>query len=108
MNDSDKPKPQPPQARPQGPNIQIEIPEKESEGIYANLAFIQHSPSEVVIDFARVLPNVPKSKVYARIVMTPYNAKALLNALEENLKRYETQFGPIKVGLNSEGRPIGF
>lgn len=107
MNEFDKPK-TPPPARPQGPNIQIEIPEKESEGIYANLAFIQHSPSEVVIDFARVLPNVPKSKVYARIVMTPYNAKALLLALEENLKRYETQFGPIKVGLNSEGRAIGF
>jgi hypothetical protein len=104
MSETDKPAPPP---RPQGPNIQIEIPEKEAEGIYANLAFIQHSPSEVVIDFARVLPSVPKSKVYARIVMTPYNAKALLMALEENLKRYETQFGPIKVGPN-EGRAIGF
>lgn len=100
-------KPQQPAPRPQGPNIQIEIPEKEAEGIYANLAFIQHSPSEVVIDFARVLPSVPKSKVYARIVMTPYNAKALLMALEENLRRYEAQFGPIKVGPDG-GRSIGF
>jgi len=96
------------EGRPPGQNIQIELPEKEAEGIYANLALITHSPSEVVIDFARVLPNVPKSKVFARIVMTPYNAKALLMALEDNLKKYESQFGVIKMQGHSDNRSIGF
>lgn len=104
MNDP-KPREMPP--RPQS-NIQIELPEKESEGIYANLALITHSPSEVVVDFARVLPNVPKSKVYARVIMTPYNAKALLLALDDNLKKYESQYGPIKLLGQPENRSIGF
>jgi hypothetical protein len=96
--------------RPQGQNLQIELPEKESEGIYANLALITHSPSEVVIDFARILPNVPKSKVYARIVMTPYNAKALLMALEDNLRKYESQYGAIKIQgqTDASNKSIGF
>lgn len=76
--------------------INIELP-ADLEAIYANFALITHSPSEVVVDFARVLPNTPKSKVYARIVMTPMHAKLLLNALTENLKKYEAQFGEIKL-----------
>ncbi len=107
MDEANTPKPRE-TARPQGQNIQIELPEKESEGIYANMALITHSPSEVVIDFARVLPNVPKSKVYARIVMTPYNAKALLVALEDNLKKFESQFGAIKFQGSADNRSIGF
>jgi hypothetical protein len=76
--------------------INIELP-ADLEAIYANFALITHSPSEVIVDFARVLPGAPKSKVYARIVMTPVHAKLLLNALSENLKKYEAQFGEIKM-----------
>ncbi len=94
--------------RPPGQSIQIELPEKESEGIYANVTFITHSPSEVVLDFARMLPGAPKGRIHARIVMTPYNAKALLMALEDNLKKYEAQFGPIKIGAQVENKSIGF
>ena len=76
--------------------INIEVP-ADLEAIYANFALITHSASEVIIDFARVLPNTPKSKVYVRVLMTPMHAKLLLNALSENLRRYEAQFGEIKV-----------
>ena len=76
--------------------INIEVP-ADLDATYANFALITHSPSEVIVDFARVLPNTPKSKVYARIVMTPMHAKLLLNALTENLRKYETQFGEIKL-----------
>ena len=76
--------------------INIELP-ADLEAIYANFALITHSPSEVIVDFARILPGAPKSKVYARIVMTPVHAKLLLNALSENLKKYEAQFGEIKM-----------
>ena len=87
--------------------VNIEINEKEAEGIYSNLAFISHSPSEFVLDFARLLPGIPKAKVYARIVTTPQHVKSFMSALEENIKKYETQFGAIKT-FASEGKEIGF
>lgn len=77
--------------------INIELGEKEAEGIYSNFALISHSAAEFVIDFTRMLPGVPKTKVYARIVMTPMHAKSLLKALEDNVNKYEKQFGEIKI-----------
>lgn len=79
-----------------GQKINIELGEKEAEGIYSNLALISHSPSEFIIDFARVLPGTPKSRVYARIVMTPHHAKLLLKALKQNVEKFESQFGEIR------------
>lgn len=76
--------------------INIEVP-PDLEATYANFAMITHSPSEIIIDFARVLPNTPKSKVHARIVTTPMHAKLLLKALSDNLEKYEAQFGEIKL-----------
>ncbi len=76
------------------PQVAIELPVN-LEAVYSNLALITHSPSEVVIDFARVLPNTPKSRVYARVIMTPLNAKLLLRALADNLGKYESQYGEI-------------
>jgi hypothetical protein len=73
----------------------IEMPSS-LEAIYTNFALITHSPSEVLIDFARVLPNM-KARVQARVVMTPLNAKLLLQALTENLGKFEAQFGAIVV-----------
>jgi len=95
--------PQPPQQQ-----INIELGEKEAEGIYSNLALITHSPAEFVVDFTRMLPGIPKTKVYARIIMTPQHAKSLLRALDENIKKYESQFGEIKILGNSQSKSIGF
>jgi Protein of unknown function (DUF3467) len=82
---------------PQQPmNINIELGEKEAEGIYSNLAIISHSPAEFVVDFTRLLPGVPKARVHARIVMTPQHSKLLLHALN-NIARYEAQYGEINV-----------
>jgi len=77
--------------------INIELGEKEAEGIYSNLAIITHSPAEFVIDFTRVLPGIPKAKVHARIITTPQHAKLLLNALKENIEKFEKTFGEIKI-----------
>ncbi len=89
--------------------LNVEIP-ADLEAVYANLALITHSPSEVVIDFARVVPNVPKAKVYARILLTPMNAKLLHKALGDNLQKFEEQFGEIKLPDTSvhEERSLGF
>lgn len=75
----------------------IELGEKEAEGIYSNLAIISHSPAEFVVDFTRILPGVPKARVHARIVMTPQHAKLLLNALADNISKYENQYGEVNV-----------
>ena len=89
--------------------LNVELP-ADLEAIYSNFALITHSPSEIVIDFARMLPNVPKAKVYARILMTPMNAKLLHKALAENLGKFEEQYGEIKTPVHGfhEERPIGF
>ena len=89
--------------------IEIELGEREAEGIYSNLVFIAHSASEVILDFARALPGLPKAKVYARVILTPQHAKSLLMALEQNLKNYENQFGVIKVqGDQQPKKELGF
>lgn len=91
--------------------VNIEIGEKEAEGIYSNLVLIAHSPNEMVFDFARIMPGAPKTRVQARIIMTPAHAKMLMKTLEENIKKYEKQFGEIKVFGGPEGmqsKNIGF
>lgn len=95
---------------PQGPQqqINIELGEKEAEGIYSNLAIITHSPAEFVIDFTRVLPGVPKAKVHARVITTPQHAKLLLNALRDNIEKYEKSFGEIKLQGDPSVGTFGF
>jgi hypothetical protein len=77
--------------------INIELGEKEAEGIYSNLAIITHSPAEFIVDFTRVVPGVPKAKVHARIITTPQHAKMLLKALQDNIDKFEARFGEIKI-----------
>ena len=72
-------------------------------GIYSNLAIISHSHSEFIIDFAAVLPGLPGPKVESRILMTPEHAKRLLNALAENIGKYENQYGKIEI-VNQQPR----
>jgi hypothetical protein len=76
--------------------LNIELDEKMADGAYANLAIINHSVSEFVIDFINVMPGAPKSKVKSRIILTPQHAKRLMKALAENVKRFENNHGEIK------------
>ena len=90
--------------------LNIELGEQEAEGIYANLAMLIHSPTEIIIDFARVMPRMPKTKVLARIIMTPMHAKLLHQALAENIKKFEGKFGEIKMhgADGTSSKSIGF
>jgi len=90
--------------------LQIELPVN-LEATYANFALITHSPSELILDFARALPNVPKAKVYARIILTPMNAKLLHRALGDNLAKFEEKHGEIKTpdqGFEPNAERMGF
>ena len=84
--------------KPTGPTL--EVPEG-VEPQYVNLARIAHSPSDIVIDFAHLLPGETRAKIRSRVVMTPLSAKLLLRALTENIARYEAAFGEIHVPVNS-------
>jgi hypothetical protein len=99
------------QPAPAPQQINIELP-ADLEAIYSNFAIINHSPSEIVIDFARLLPNVPKARIYSRIVMTPLNAKLLLKALQDNLTGFEEQFGEIRLpagtSFDAQDHGMGF
>lgn len=75
--------------------LQIEISPEVAQGTYANLAMIAHSMSEVIIDFVCMMPGLPKANVKSRIVMAPEHAKRLLYALQDNINRYEHNFGEI-------------
>ena len=83
---------------PNKPNqLNIEMPEEISQGVYSNFAIVGHSPSEFVLDFAQVLPGMTKGKVRSRVVLTPQHARRLLAALAENIEKYEAAFGKIEV-----------
>src|SRR6185503_251961 len=84
--------------QPAGP--QINVPEG-MEPAYVNLARISHSPADLVIDFAHLLPGETTANIRSRVVMSPLSAKLLLRALTENLARYETTFGEINVPSSS-------
>lgn len=87
--------------------INIELPEEVAEGVYSNLALLTHSPTEFVCDFVQVMPGMPKAKVRSRVIMTPENAKRLLNALQDNIRKYEESIGSINSG-GSDLPPINF
>jgi hypothetical protein len=76
--------------------LNIELSEEMAEGTYSNLAIINHSNSEFVIDFIAILAGIPKAKVKSRIILTPQHAKRLANALAENVKKFEQVNGHIK------------
>lgn len=76
--------------------LNIEISEEVAEGQYANLAIITHSHAEFVVDFVNVMPGTPKSRVKSRIILTPQHAKRLLNALSDNIQKFESVNGAIK------------
>jgi len=83
--------------QPEQPNqLNIEISEEISEGVYANLAIITHSHAEFVVDFVNVMPGTPKSKVKSRIILTPFHAKRFMKAIIDNVKKFEAVNGVIQ------------
>jgi hypothetical protein len=74
----------------------MELPEN-LEPVYSNIARISHTPSELTVDFARLLPGQKQMTILTRVLLSPVGAKLLLRALTENISRYEASFGEIKV-----------
>lgn len=77
--------------------LSIDLNPEVARGTYSNLAIISHSRNEFVVDFASMLPGLPKPTVTDRIVMNPENAKRLMVALNDNIMKFESQFGRIEL-----------
>ena len=91
--------------KPQGNQLQIEVGPDVAQGVYVNFALVAHSSSEFVMDLASVLPGLQKATVRTRVILAPEHAKRLAMALQENIARYEQEFGKIQIP-NSKPRTI--
>jgi len=95
-----------PDKRPPQQQLNIEVTDDVADGTFSNLVMISHSPEEFILDFIRVMPGVPKARVKSRIIITPPHARRLLAALNDNINKYEAQFGPIEEAGHAP--PFGF
>ena len=83
--------------KPQGNQLQIEVTPDMAQGVYSNFAIISHTSSEFIVDCAQMMPGVPKAVVRSRVILAPEHAKRLAMALQENIVKYEQEFGRIKL-----------
>ncbi len=88
--------------------IQIQLDEATAQGVYVNLALINHTETEFILDFIYVQPQAPQGKVRSRVLTSPVHMKRLLNALTDNIKKYEERFGEIKLAQEQQTQKIGF
>ncbi len=88
--------------------LNFEIRPEVAGGEYSNLAIITHSHSEFILDFAKMLPALPKPQVVSRMIMTPEHAKRLMSALIDNISKYESNFGPIDMGGRNQQKENTF
>ena len=86
----------------QNQQLEIDLSAEIAQGTYANLSLIAHSSSEFIIDFVRLMPGIPKPEVKSRIIMTPENAKRLMLALQDNIRKYEADNGTIILGQHEQ------
>ena len=91
-----------------GAKIDIELDHTVAEGKYANLVVINHSSSEFILDFISLMPGSPKAKVKSRVILTPVHAKKLLQALADNVNKFESQFGEIDTNKGGNVPPFNF
>jgi Protein of unknown function (DUF3467) len=77
--------------------LQIQLDDDIANGKYANMALVNHSETEFTLDFIYVQPQQPRAKVFARVITNPKHMKRLLLAMQDNLAKFESKFGPVDV-----------
>ncbi len=89
-------------------HFNVELSEEIAEGTFTNLSLISHSNAEFILDFIRFMPGVPKAKVKSRLILTPDHAKRLMYMLQDNIEKYESINGKIKIDEDSGTLPFNF
>jgi len=87
--------------------LEIQLDEDVAQGAYVNLAVVNHNESEFVVDFIFVQPQAPRAKVRSRVILSPQHAKRFVAALQDNVGRYEQNFGEIAPAAQPEDEPTG-
>lgn len=87
--------------------IEIQLDEETAQGAYANLAVVNHTDAEFTLDFIFVQPQAPRAKVRSRVITSPRHVKRLIRVLQDNMTRYEAQFGPVEIEPGQEREPVG-
>lgn len=77
--------------------LKFEVDDEQKVGKYSDVARIAHSLHDFTLDFGQMIPEEGKIKILSRIKMSPTHVKALLSSLSQNVKKYESKFGEIKV-----------
>jgi Protein of unknown function (DUF3467) len=98
--------PQPVDNSPRQANqIQIKATDEKLKGEYSNTMQVMHTKEEFVVDFLNIFP--PSGQLVSRVIVTPSQMKLIVNALKDNLKKYEESFGNVTPS-DSPKSPIGF
>ena len=84
------------QKKPKERQVQIHVDEDVAQGVYSNFALVSHSDAEFTLDFAYLQPQAPRAKVRARVITSPKHLKRFLQALQDNIAKYEAMHGPIE------------
>jgi hypothetical protein len=101
MTEAESPKP----GKKRDMQLHIQLDDDVAQGTYVNLAMVNHTETEFILDFIYVQPQQPRAKVRSRILSSPRHTKRLLMALQDNLEKYEQKFGPVE--LHGSGPEIG-
>ena len=89
-------------------DLKLDMEPEVAKGTYSNLAIISHSPTEMILDFAQMLPGTQNANVRTRVIMNPIHAKRLLSALADNINKYEKNFGPIVEPQNGQADTVPY
>ncbi len=78
--------------------VKIDLEPETAQGVYANMAMVNHNEAEFTLDFIYVQPQEPKGTVRSRVITSPKHAKRLLLALQDAVNGYEQRFGSLDMG----------
>lgn len=96
---------QTPQAQQQGQQVQVKVSDEALKGVYSNMVQIGHTGEEFILDFMNLFP--PQGQLVSRVIISPSHMKRIVAALQDNVKRYEEQFGAIQAG-SAPDQKVGF
>ena len=88
--------------KPKSVQVQIQVDDEVAQGVYSNFALVSHTDAEFTLDFAYLQPQAPRAKVRARVITSPKHVKRLIQALQDNVKKYEAMHGTIEASSQQQ------
>jgi hypothetical protein len=85
-----------------GQEVKVNFPPELQGGVYSNNMVVIHTKEEFILDFLMVAP--PAGAVTARVVVSPGHMKRILAALQDNISKYEKNFGTIQIAEEPKGK----